>query len=47
MRAGEERSEDVPTDPLQPLPQDQRQARRHQQHPGSTPTVKTTQQIKD
>lgn len=44
--AGEERSEDVPTDPLQPLPQDQRQTGRHQQHPGSTPTVKTTKQIK-
>ena len=36
---GEERSEDVPSDPLQPLPQDQCEAGRHQQHPGASPTV--------
>ena len=33
MRAGEERTQAVSPDPLQPLSQDQRQARRGQQHP--------------
>lgn len=46
MRAGEERGKDVPSDPLKPLPQDQRQTGRNQQHPGSTPTVPLTHQIK-
>lgn len=40
MRAGEERSEDVPSDPLQPVPQDQRQARRHQQRLGAPSKVR-------
>lgn len=39
MCAGEERSEDVPSDPLQPVPQDQRQAGRHQQRPGASSEV--------
>lgn len=37
--AGEERGENLPSDALQPLPQNQRQTRRHQQHPGPASTV--------
>ena len=36
---GEERGEDVTSDALQPLSQDQREAGRHQQHPGSSSAV--------
>ena len=39
VRPGEERGEDVPPDPLQPLPQNQRQAGRHQQRPGASSEV--------
>lgn len=38
--SGEERGEDLASDALQPLPQNQRQARRHQQHPGAASTVR-------
>lgn len=38
--AGEERGEDLASDALQPLPQNQRQTRRHQQHPGPASTVR-------
>ena len=32
VRAGEEREQDFTADPIKPLPQDQRQTRRNQQH---------------
>ena len=37
----EERGEDVSSDPLQPLPQDQRETGRHQQYPRASPAVST------
>lgn len=35
MRASQEREQDVAADAQQPVPQDQREARRHQLHPGA------------
>lgn len=40
MRPGQECGENLPTDPFQPLPQDQRQAWRDQQHPCASPAVR-------
>ncbi len=37
--SGEERGENLASDALQPVPQNQRQTRRHQQHPGTASTV--------
>ena len=43
VRPGEECPEALSPDPLQPLPQDQRQAGRHQQHPGAEREVRVLQ----
>lgn len=40
MRSGEERGEDLPSDPLQPVSQDQCQTWRHQQHIGTPSAVR-------
>lgn len=39
VRAGEKRGEDVPSDAVQPLSEDQRQTRGHQQCAGATSEV--------
>lgn len=40
MCSGEECGEDLPSDPLQPVSQDQRQTGRHQQHTGTPSAVR-------